>query len=224
MSVNGITSGANTDYNVYNNSTNGKNPVSDAKPEENAAGTGSGVIYEKSEETKKDPAKATYKPNTELVAKLKADAEARTAQMRSLVEKMMLGQGHAFGTANNDSMWKFLAGGNFTVDAKTKAQAQADIADDGYWGVNQTSDRILDFAKALSGGDPEKMEEMKNAFIKGFKQATGTWGKDLPSLSNRTYDAVMEKFDKWNKDNTKTDEADKTDKPNKTEDVTQSQA
>ena len=161
MSVNGITSGANTDYSVYNNSTSGKNPVSDGKTEENAAGTGSGVVYEKSEETKKDPVKTTYKPNTELVAKLKADAEARTAQMRSLVEKMMLGQGKAFGTANDDSMWKFLAGGNFTVDAKTKAQAQADIADDGYWGVNQTSDRILDFAKALSGGDPEKMEEMK---------------------------------------------------------------
>jgi hypothetical protein len=224
MSVNGITSGANTDYSVYNNSTSGKNPVSDGKTEENAAGTGSGVVYEKSEETKKDPVKTTYKPNTELVAKLKADAEARTAQMRSLVEKMMLGQGKAFGTANDDSMWKFLAGGNFTVDAKTKAQAQADIADDGYWGVNQTSDRILDFAKALSGGDPEKMEEMKNAFIKGFKQATGTWGKDLPSLSNRTYDAVMEKFDKWNADNKKPDQTDKTEKPDKTEDVTQSQA
>ena len=112
-------------------------------------------------------------------------------------------------------MWKFLAGGNFTVDAATKAQAQADIADDGYWGVNQTSDRILDFAKALSGGDPEKMEEMKNAFIKGYKQATGTWGKDLPDLTSRTYDAVMEKFDKWSEESKKTDT---------TEDTTQSQA
>ena len=218
MSVNGVTANSGVNYDAYDSSSI-KNTVSDKKTESSAAGTASdaatGVVYEKSENQKTDSAKTTYKPNTELVAKLKADAEARTAQMRSLVEKMMLGQGKTFGTANNDSMWKFLAGGNFTVDAATKAQAQADIADDGYWGVNQTSDRILDFAKALSGGDPEKMEEMKNAFIKGYKQATGTWGKDLPDLTSRTYDAVMEKFDKWSEESKKTDSA---------EDVTQSQA
>ena len=217
MSVNGITAGTGTDYTDYN-STSAKNTVSDVKTEENATGSGAqtGVVYEKSDEKKPDPTKTTYKPNTELVAKLKADAEARTAQMRSLVEKMMMGQGQAFGTASDDAMWKFLAGGKFTVSAAAKAQAQADIADGGYWGVNQTSDRILDFAKALSGGDPDKMEDMKNAFIKGYKQATGTWGKDLPDISSRTYDAVMEKFDKWKEESQKT--------PDKTEDVTQSQA
>ena len=55
-------------------------------------------------------------------------------------------------------MWSFLADGNFTVDEETQKQAQADIAEDGYWGVEQTSDRILDFAKALSGNDPEKAD------------------------------------------------------------------
>ena len=104
-----------------------------------------GVIYEKSSDTTDKV--VTKKTNTDLVAKLKADAEARTAQLRSLVEKMMTKQGIAIGTA--DDMWSFLAKGDFTVDAETKAQAQKDIAEDGYWGVEQTSDRILDFAKAL---------------------------------------------------------------------------
>ena len=126
---------------------------------------------------------------------LKADAEARTAQLRSLVEKIMLGQGNAIGTA--DDIWSFLRTGNFTVDAATKAQAQADIAEDGYWGVEQTSSRILDFAKALTGGDPDKIEEMREAFEKGFKQATETWGGELPEISQRTYDATMKKFDDW---------------------------
>lgn len=58
---------------------------------------------------------------------------------------MMTKQGTAI--ANADSMWSFLADGNFTVDEETQKQAQADIAEDGYWGVEQTSDRILDFAK-----------------------------------------------------------------------------
>ena len=216
MSVNGITSNNKTDYSAYTN-TGAKNAASDVKKEENANQNNTGVVFDKSDEKEKDPVKTTYKPNLELVAKLKADAEQRTEQMRNLVMQMMTKQGSTFGTANNDdAMWKFLAGGNFTVSAAAKAQAQADIADDGYWGVNQTSDRILDFAKALSGGDPEKMEDMKNAFIKGYKQATGTWGKDLPGISSRTYNAVMEKFDKWNEDQNK--------KNDTVQDTTESQA
>ena len=39
-------------------------------------------------------------------------------------------------------MWSFLADGNFTVDEETQKQAQADIAEDGYWGVEQTSDPV----------------------------------------------------------------------------------
>ena len=34
------------------------------------------------------------------------------------------------------------------------------------------------------------------AFKKGYKQAEETWGGKLPDISQRTYDAVMEKFDK----------------------------
>ena len=138
--------------------------------------TASGVIYEKSSDSRTDKAsnKTTNKTdNAAIVAKLKADAEQRTAQLRSIVEQMMTKQGVAIGTA--DDMWKFLAKGDFTVSADVKAQAQADIADDGYWGVEQTSDRILDFAKALSGDDPDKADAMLEAFKKGFEQATKAW-------------------------------------------------
>ena len=112
---------------------------------------------------------------------------------------MMTKQGVAIGQA--DDMWKFLASGDFTVDAETKAKAQEAISEDGYWGVKQTSQRIFEFAEALSGGDSETMEKMKDAFIKGFKEATKSWGKELPSISNDTYDAVMDKFDKWFEEN-----------------------
>lgn len=166
-----------------------------------------GVIYESgsSENTGKTAAaKKTYKQDTQLIAKLQADAEARTEQLRSIVQKLMAGQGDAYGKAND--MWQFLASGNFTVDAATKAQAQEDISEDGYWGVKQTSDRIIDFAKALTGGDPDKIEEMRSAFEKGYKQATKAWGKELPSISSETYDAVMSKFDEWKKAATTVDQ------------------
>lgn len=190
MSVNGITAYS-TSYSNYE--TTAKKTE---EKKETVDKVESGVVYEPTS-TAKDTAstKKVYKQDTALVNKLKADAEARTEQLRSLVEKIMLGQGNAIGTA--DDIWSFLRTGNFTVDAATKAQAQADIAEDGYWGVNQTSDRIIDFAKALCGGDPDKIEEMREAFEKGFKQAEETWGGELPDISKRTYEAVMEKFDAW---------------------------
>ena len=112
----------------------------------------------------------------------------------NIVQQLMTKQGQTFNNAND--MWRFLASGKFEVDEATKLQAQKDIAEDGYWGVNQTSDRIIDFAKALTGGDPSKIEDMRDAFKKGYEQAEKTWGGKLPEISKQTYDAVMEKFDK----------------------------
>ena len=133
--------------------------------------------------------------NPELIAKLKADSDNRLQQLQSLVTNMFKKQGITIGTA--DDMWKVLASGNFTADADTIAKAKEDISEDGYWGVKQTSDRIFDFAQALAGDDEEKMKAMKKAVEKGFKEATKTWGKELPDISKNTYNAVMDKFDKY---------------------------
>ena len=43
----------------------------------------------------------------------------------------------------------------------------------------------------------KKMKAMKKAVEKGFKEATKTWGKELPDISKNTYNAVMDKFDKY---------------------------
>ena len=63
--------------------------------------------------------------------------------------------------------------------------------------VKQTSERIFSFAQALAGDDEEKMTKMKEAFEKGFKEATKTWGKELPDISQNTRDAVLKKFDDY---------------------------
>lgn len=155
--------------------------------------TDTGVVYEK--------ANAAYKKdNAALIAQLKADSENRVGQMKNLVTQMFEKQGIKIGTA--DDMWKILAGGNFTADAATIAQAKEDISEDGYWGVKQTSERIFDFAMALSGGDKETMEKMRDAVEKGFGEATKSWGRKLPEISSNTYDAVMSKFDDFFADKT----------------------
>ena len=193
MSVNGVTSTQAAAAYSYNSTSAAKEKTS---AEEAATRTteDTGVIYEHSTDTNTSSTKKTYKPDTAMINKLKADADARTSQLRSLVEQMMGKQATTYGNAND--IWSFLRSGNYTVDPATKAQAQADIAEDGYWGVTQTSDRIIQFATALTGGDPDKIEAMRDAFKKGYAQAEKTWGGSLPEISQKTYDAVMEKFDK----------------------------
>ena len=209
MSVNGITS-TSAAYEAYQASqpvkTNTETAAANVTATEDVA-----AVYEPSKESETSKSQSVnYAQNTELVNKLKADAEAHTQQLQNIVQQLMTKQGQTYNTAND--IWKFLASGNFTVDAATKEQAQKDIAEDGYWGVEQTSDRIIDFAKALTGGDPSKIEDMREAFKKGYEQAEKTWGGELPEISKKTYDAVMEKFDKM------AEEAGQTTKP--TEDTT----
>ena len=199
MGVNGVTEVTNNIATTYTSAVNA--PVEDKKKEKEVeVKKEAAAVYEKSEEnssTSKVSSKETDR--TKIIQQLKADDALRQQQLLDIVHKMMGKQAKTYGIANSendeDSIWKFLAKGDFTVDAATKAQAQEDISEDGYWGVKQTSSRILDFAKALAGDNPEKLEKMRSAFEKGYKQAEKTWGGELPDISKQTFDAVMKGFD-----------------------------
>ncbi len=188
MNVNGVTNVGDS-YAAYNNTA--------VKEAETKAANEAGEVGAVYEPTLEMPTQ-TYKANSEIIQKLKADAEARVSQLQDIVTQLISKQTGAYLTAND--MWEKLRTGDFIVDDTTKAQAQADIAEDGYWGVEATSDRIIDFAKALTGGDPSKIEDMRKAFEKGFKQAEDTFGGKLPEISQKTFDAVMAKFDKMAED------------------------
>ena len=206
MSVNGIQGYSQIDaYNAYNSA---KKISKQEKTEETSSSSASnkaaetGVIYEKSADAAKelDRSGVIYKPNTALVEQLKADQDANKQRLMDMVHDTLSGQFSAFKAANGDdedSIWRFLASGKFTVSAAAKEEAQKAISEDGFYGVKNTSDRILEMAKALTGGDPGKIEEMRDAFKKGFDQATKSWGQALPEISSKTYDAVMEGFDNW---------------------------
>ena len=185
MSVNGVT-GASDVYSAYSTASQTKRAETTAETTGEAkTNESAGVVYEPSASGKASSTK-TYKTNASVVAQMKADAEARTSQLQSLVQKMLTKQGETYNTANG--IWSLLA------------QAKEDIAEDGYWGVKQTSQRILDFATALTGGDPTKIEKMRAAFQKGYDKAQRTWGGSLPEISQQTYDAVLSGFDQMAKD------------------------
>lgn len=196
MSVNGITSNSydNRTYGTQTSKTD-KTTQSTSTSAKSTSFTKDAAVYEASGTTS-----AKSKSNAAIVAQMKQDLAERTSKLTSLVTDMFLKQGKTF--ASSSDMIKALASGELKVDSATAAQAKEDISEDGYWGVKQTSDRIFDFAKALSGGDNDKMQKMLEAFKKGYEKATGAWGKELPSICKDTYDAVEKKFDEYfNKDN-----------------------
>lgn len=83
------------------------------------------------------------------------------------------------------------------IDPEMRAAAQKDIAEDGYFGVKATSERILDFAKALSGGNPDAIPGLRDAIEKGFAAAEKAWGTELPDISKQTMEAVRAGLDEW---------------------------
>ncbi|MDF2942952.1 MAG: hypothetical protein K0S01_1810 [Herbinix sp.] len=192
MSVNGITSATQT----YENKSTSKaksnqNQQVDDKKQKDADSTA--VVYDKSEQTVEK--KKTYQKDATNIDRLMAEADKRTQSLRDLVQKMLLKQGQTITDATD--IYGLLREGKLEVDPETSAQAQKDIAADGYWGVDQTSERMVSFAKALTGGDPSKADEMIDAVKKGFEEATKAWGGELPGISKSTMDATISKLEAW---------------------------
>lgn len=144
-----------------------------------------------------DITKMSESDRAALVKSLKDDLNNQMSRFTNMMTQMFQKQGITASQAQGDDFWKMMASGNYTVDEKTKAEAQEAISEDGFWGVKQTSQRIFDFAQALAGDDVDTMKKMQAAVEKGFEQAGAAWGGDLPSISGETHDAVNKLFDDY---------------------------
>ncbi|MDD6352010.1 MAG: hypothetical protein PUG16_06405 [Lachnospiraceae bacterium] len=164
----------------------------------------------------RDVLKMSAADRADLVSRLEEEQEAQQQQFIQMVRKSLGYQASAYENANaqpsvdNNGIWHFLASGNYTVDAATKAEAEASIAEDGYFGVKNTAQRLFDFAAALAGDDPDKMKAMQAGIAQGFQEAEDAWGKELPDISKKTLDAANQLFqnyyDSKTADNTDTEE------------------
>lgn len=121
------------------------------------------------------------------------EAQDQYSLLRGLVTSMLKEQGIDFKVANGDE--------EIDISSISQQEATELIADDGYFGVDQTSDRIVDFAIAMAGGDPTRLDAIKEGVEKGFNEALDAFGGWLPDISYDTFDTVMNKLDTWADDN-----------------------
>ncbi len=171
--------------NGYDTKADEAKKAEDEKKTDAAAAEDKAAVYESSSSSKSK----TYKTDYAAIASLKKDLEIRQNQLRSMVLDMLKKQGKTAKDA--------LGGVPFEIDAATQKEAQELIGEDGFWGVEQTSQRLVDFAKSLTGGDPALVEKMRDAIKKGFGQAADAWGGDMPDITKQTYEATMKKLDEW---------------------------
>lgn len=190
MDIAGISQvmGANYETNKIGKENEKKNTeLTESKLAEGAAAS-----YEKAEASEN---KKPVKYDAATIERMKAEAEMKTAQLRSLVEKMLLKQGEKFTTLAD--AFDMIKDGTIEVDDETAAEAAKEVADDGYWGVEQTSERMFSFAKALAGNDPSKADSMLDALQKGYDEAAKRWGGELPEICKKTLEATQKKLTDW---------------------------
>lgn len=130
-------------------------------------------------------AKNSTQADTEFT-KYASTKQAKNAALKSMVQDTISGQAGKVSSKN-------------LMSALNAAEATSSKHSD-YWGVEATAERIFTFAKSLAGDDDEMFQTMKDAFLKGFGQATKANGGKLPSISQDTKSAVLEMFDKWESD------------------------
>ncbi|GMA98800.1 hypothetical protein [Pelosinus sp. IPA-1] len=191
---------------LKNDKNNEKNTSSEVTAS-NATSSEKAAIYEKSD--KNDTDAKTYTRDTVTLNEIKKQAEMKLSSFRAVVEKLISTQnvknGEAQGLSYDQIMKKYDGKlkelyQNMEVDDSTRLNAQQEIAEDGYWGVKQTSARVIEFAKALSGGDPSKFALLKNSIEEGYKAAEKAWGGELPEISKQTLEATLKGLDDWAKE------------------------
>lgn len=129
--------------------------------------------------------------STEISA-LEKMADQANENLRRLVENLILKQGNDYQVFKLKGIAEKYQGSISDIE-----KAELAISENGEFGIKAVSDRLVNFAKAISGGDKSKISQLKSAIDKGFAAAKDALGGYLPPICNETYKETMRKLDDW---------------------------
>ncbi|KAF7597921.1 MAG: hypothetical protein CGU28_15815 [Candidatus Dactylopiibacterium carminicum] len=134
--------------------------------------------------------RAAFESERPDLASLLAESDRQVEEFMTFLRSALAQQGLEFSKVASGEQ-------QLTLDQATIDQAQADIAEDGEWGVRAVAERILNFAKIGIGDDSTKIETFRAAIQKGFDEAQAIFGGKLPEVSQQTHAAIMAELDRW---------------------------
>lgn len=137
--------------------------------------------------------KPVFRSGSKEINRLWDEAGRAYESLRAIVERLVVRQGRKLDDVLSGKELLY-------VDETARAEVQRLLAEDGELGVKAVSARIVNFARALAGGDKSRLAELKAAIEKGFREAERILGGTLPQISRDTYDEVMRQLDEWAKE------------------------
>ena len=69
------------------------------------------------------------------------------------------------------------------------------VSEDGFFGVDKTSQRVADFVFGFAGDNLDILEQGREGIVQGFKEAEKMWGGELPQISYDTQAKTLELID-----------------------------
>jgi len=144
-----------------------------------------------------DPAKADtvslgnqpIDPGTYTAAVKDAELGSTFTLLRDLFATNLKEQGIATLVANGEN--------EINLETLTTEEATELVSDTGYFGVENTAQRIFDFAIGMAGNDPSRLDAIVSGIADGFAQAEEAWGGTLPEISYATKDAIQTMLHEW---------------------------
>jgi len=133
----------------------------------------------------------TFQPDMNRVNELWNNHRAEVDSFRRMIESLFNQQAQRQGLANGWSL------SDIEITPEMRAEAEEMIGEGGYFSVEETAARLLDFAVAISGGDPARIDLLESAVERGFAQAERMFGREMPQISHDTLAAVREGFNQW---------------------------
>ncbi len=84
---------------------------------------------------------------------------------------------------------------NAPISELSVEEANDLISDQGFFGIDKTSQRIADFVIKGAGNDLDKLRAGREGILRGFNEAEKAWGGKLPDISYETLTKSLEAID-----------------------------
>lgn len=118
-------------------------------------------------------------------------AHIKTDTWQNLSDQNLILRFNQLATADKSSFFYK----NTPISELSSDEATALIGEDGYFGIDKTSQRIIDFVIKGAGNDVERLKAGREGVLRGFSEAGRAWGGDLPDMSYKTIEKAIQTLD-----------------------------
>ena len=127
--------------------------------------------------------------------KLATGKEITNSYLAEYMAQMISESQTTFGTQANTFSLADIGYTGKPIGQLSQDEAKALVADDGFFGISQTSARLADFVINGAGDDLSKLQAGRSGMLQGFSEAEKLWGGKLPEISYTTMQKALEKVD-----------------------------